>query len=244
MRLQGKVAVVTGGTRGLGKVIAERFVDEGCTVVCSARNTITPPGPGSANGRTAFKQSDVRVAASVRALMAWTHETYGSLDIVVANAGIGRPGPVASLSADDWDEVMATNLGGAFHCMQAAVPYLERSSTGCLINVSSVLASHVLPGAAAYCSSKTAVEMLTKVCAIELADRGIRVNCLSPGFIDEGMGRKLASVEHVWSRYSPKLAMGRMGDPREVADAAVFLAGDESAYVNGHVLEVSGGLRW
>lgn len=245
MRLKGKIAVVTGGTRGIGKRIVESFVAEGCRVVCAARTSGHDSEALDACGEhVAFQQVDVRDPESVDSLMRAAEDHFGGLDIVVANAGVSRPGRVDTLSTADWRDVVDTDLTGVFLCTRAAVPYLEHSDAGRIVNVSSALATRVAPGAAAYCSAKAAVEMFTKVSAIELAPRGITVNCLSPGFIDEGMGRELSSNETIWSQYGPKLAMGRLGRPDELAAAAVFLACDEGSYVNGHVLEVNGGLQW
>ncbi|MFJ1749666.1 SDR family NAD(P)-dependent oxidoreductase [Streptomyces sp. NPDC088116] len=245
MRLAGRKAVVTGGTKGLGRAVTEAFIREGCDVVTAARNADeaeweTSTGPG----KHFFHPVDVRSRASVDALMEYADRSLGGLDIVVANAGVSRPGPAATLAAEAWDEVIDTNITGVFHCVQAAVPYLERSDHARLITMSSVVAGQLTPGASAYSSSKAAVEAFTRVCAAELASRDITVNCLSPGLIDAGMGSLLPRNEKIWPHFEAKLAMGRMGRPEEVADAAVFLAGTDSRYVNGHVLEVSGGLRW
>lgn len=237
--------MVTGGTKGLGRRIAESFLAEGCRVVCAGRDGHAAKELLDAGGdHAAFRCADVREPESVTQLMRYADEHFGGLDIVVANAGVSRPGPAAGLPLEQWNEVISTNLTGVFNCTQAAVPYLEQSSSGRLINLSSALATRVAPGASAYCSSKAAVEMFTRVCAIELAPRGVTVNCLSPGIIDEGMGRALAQNAQVWAQYEPKLAMGRMGRADEIASAALFLASDESSYVNGHVLEINGGLLW
>ncbi|MGJ5893895.1 SDR family NAD(P)-dependent oxidoreductase [Streptomyces niveiscabiei] len=245
MRLAGRRAVITGGTKGLGRAITQAFLREGCDVVAAARGADHAEWELSLGpGKYFFHPVDVQDRTSVDTLMAYADTQLGGIDIVVANAGVSRPGPAATLPEDAWNEVIGTNLTGVFHCVQTAVPYLQHSDHARVITMSSALAGQVTPGACVYSSSKAAVEAFTRVCAAELAPRGITVNCLSPGLIDAGMGSLLPRNEHIWPHYEAKLAMGRMGRPEEVADAAVFLAGAESRYVNGHVLEVSGGLRW
>ncbi|MFC4592015.1 SDR family NAD(P)-dependent oxidoreductase [Sphaerisporangium corydalis] len=245
MRLSGKTAVITGGSRGLGRAIAERYLREGARVVCAARNPydikeVIDLEPG----RCDYVPVDVTSEESVAALMAEAAERFGGIDILVANAGVSRDGRVDRLAVTDWQDMVATNLTGVFLCTRAAVPYLERSRAGRIVNVSSSMATRVAIGASGYCATKAAVEMFTKVSAIELASRGILVNSLAPGILDEGMGRDLTANDRIWSRYKTRLALGRPGHADEAADAAVFLAGPESCYVNGHVLEVNGGLLW
>lgn len=244
MRLKGKTAVVTGGTRGIGRQIVDSLLAQGCRVMYSARAEPVDDEVADTGGDSAFQRADVRDPASVDRLMRSADELFGGLDIVVANAGVSRPGGVDALSTQDWQETIETDLTGVFHCVHAAVPHLERRGCGRIVTISSALATRATAGASAYCSAKAAVEMFTKVCAIELASRGITVNCVSPGFVDIGMGRELAGNERVWPQYEPKLAMGRLGTPDEVAAAVLFLVSREGAYVNGHVLEVNGGLRW
>ncbi len=245
MRLDGRVAVITGGTRGIGRCIAEAFLAEGAQVLCAGRTEPDPALlPRNDGVRASFHPVDVRDPDSVRTLLRDAFDRFGKLDIVVANAGVSRPGPVAALSAEQWSQVITTNVHGVFHCIQAAVPYLERSGGGRILTMSSALATRVMPGVAAYSASKAAVEMITRIAAVELAAKGITVNCLAPGIIDEGMGRQIIANERMWQRYQPKLASGRAGRGAEVSSAAVFLASDEASYVNGHVLEVNGGLHW
>lgn len=242
MTLDGKVAVITGGARGLGRHIAARFLAEGAEVVCAGRDALAAKEAFGDDERVVFQPVDVRRADSVDELFAFVRERYGKLDVLVANAGVSRPGPLTGLSTQDWEEVFGTNVTGVFLCLRAAADLM--GAGGRIITLSSVLGANAVQGGAAYCSSKAAVEMLTKVSALEFAEKGVLVNCLSPGFIDEGMGRNLAANEAVWPKFRPKLATGRMGTAAEIADAAVFLASDRSSYVNGHVLEVNGGLRW
>ncbi|NUT50690.1 MAG: SDR family oxidoreductase [Saccharothrix sp.] len=242
MSLDGRVVVVTGATKGLGRGIAEAFLAEGCRVVCAGRDA---EGVADLVGDDAvFHEVDVRDERAVVGLMAAARDRFGRVDVLVANAGISHPGPVATADPRRWADVVDTNLLGTFHCVRAVVPHLEEAGGGRIITMSSALASRVAPGASAYSASKAAVEAFTRVCAVELAGRGITVNCLSPGFIDAGMGARLAADDRVWPHYERKLVQARLGRAEEVARAAVFLAGPDGSYVNGHVLEVNGGLGW
>jgi 3-oxoacyl-[acyl-carrier protein] reductase len=243
--LENRVAVITGGAKGLGKNISVEFLREGCRVLCAARDEESVSALRTLGGENvAFHKTDVRDPDSAAEAMAAAVERFGRLDILVANAGISHPGFAANADARQWADVLETNVLGTFHCVQAAIPHLKRSGDGRVITLSSALATRVAPGSSAYSVSKAAIETFTRICAIEVAGDGITVNCLAPGFIDAGMGRELAANEAIWPRYRDRLAMGRLGDAAEVARAAVFLAGADSSYVNGHVLEVNGGLNW
>lgn len=244
MRFQGRVAVVTGGTRGLGFAIAREFLDEGMSVVCASRT------PGDFKvlqddypDRVRYWQTDVTSPESVAELMRSAADLFGGLDVVVANAGVNRDGKVDRLAPADWDAMVGTNLTGVYLCTHAAVPYL-RDRGGSIINVSSSMATRVTVGAAGYCATKAAVEMFTRVTAIELGRYGIRVNALAPGILTEGMGKELTRNDRLWETYRKRFALGRVGDVAEAARAAVFLASDDASYVNGDVLEVNGGLQW
>ncbi|MFE3095014.1 SDR family NAD(P)-dependent oxidoreductase [Streptomyces sp. NPDC059248] len=242
MDLEGRTVVVTGGTRGLGRAVAHAMADAGAVVVAAARNLPEPTPDG--DRRIAAVEADVTVPASVDALMKTVNARYGGPHVVVANAGVSRPGPVAGLSDDHWAAVVDTNLTGVFHTVRAAVPYLRDAGGGRIITVSSILGRRAMPGAAAYCASKAALERFTEVCALELAADDITVNCLAPGFIDEGQGRALMADERLWPRLSATLATGRPGTGADVGAAAVFLASASSGYVNGAVLPVDGAVRW
>lgn len=244
MRFQGQVAVVTGGTRGLGFAIAREFLNEGMSVVCASRS----PGDFKAleeeyTDRVRYWQTDVTSPESVAGLMRAAVDLFGRLDVVVANAGVNRDGKVERLDPADWDVMIGTNLTGVYLCTHAAVPYL-RDSGGTIINVSSSMATRITVGAAGYCATKAAVEMFTRVTAIELGRYGIRVNALAPGILDEGMGKELIQNDRIWEKYRKRFALGRVGDVAEAARAAVFLASDDASYVNGDVLGVNGGLQW
>ncbi|MFF5019980.1 SDR family NAD(P)-dependent oxidoreductase [Streptomyces sp. NPDC001165] len=235
---------MTGGTSGLGRSIAEALLREGAGVICAARSErdmarITE----LAGDRAVFHYTDVRDPGSVDELMRFAQGHFGRLDLCVANAGVTRDGPVHTLDPKDWAEVIGTNLTGTFHCVQAATPHL-RQTGGSIVAISSALSTRVSEGAAAYSVSKAGIDMLTRACAAELAAFGIRVNAVAPGFISEGMGNRLADNDLVWGEYHKRLLSGRPGTGAEVGRAVVFLASPEGAYVNGHVLEVNGGLRW
>ncbi|MEU3529652.1 SDR family NAD(P)-dependent oxidoreductase [Streptomyces sp. NPDC038707] len=245
MRLKDKVTVVTGGTRGLGRAIAERFLDEGATVVCAARNPYAVQQLiDQLPDRVLYRETDVTDPADVDALMDAAVAAYGRIDVVVANAGVNRDGKVDRLPAEDWQAMMDTNLNGAFYTVQSAARRMVAQGGGRIITVSSSMASRVAIGAAGYSATKAAIETLTKVAAIELGRKGVQVNCLAPGVLEDGMGRELSQNEKVWNAYANRFSLGRAGTLDEAALGAVFLAGDDSSYVNGHVLEVNGGLLW
>ncbi|MFF5232899.1 SDR family NAD(P)-dependent oxidoreductase [Dactylosporangium sp. NPDC000521] len=233
MSLDGRVAVVTGGTRGIGRTIAAAFAARGAKVVVAARSAEPPD-----------ERVDVTDPGSVRDLFDRVEARFGRVDIVVANAGVSRPGPVAGQAPEAFADVLTTNVTGTFHTVQAAVPALRRAGGGRILTLSSALATRATPGAAAYSASKAAIEALTRTAAVELAPHGITVNCLSPGIIAEGMGEQLIGNAAVWAKYGPRLASGRPGTGEEVAAVAVFLAGPGAGYVNGSVVEVHGGLDW
>ncbi|MEU4776026.1 glucose 1-dehydrogenase [Micromonospora sp. NPDC023644] len=242
MRLADKIIIVTGGTRGLGRAIAEQFHAEGATVICAARN---PYDIGEVTtDRLVYHRVDVTEEDSVRDLMRSAVDRFGRIDVLVANAGVSRDGKIVRLSLDDWDTTVRTNLTGVFLCTREAAAHMTARGEGRIITVSSCVATRPVPGAAAYSATKAAVEAFTRTAAIELGPKGVTVNCLAPGYINGGMGRQLAAVPERWQRYQSRLVLDRLGTPEEVAAAAIFLATPASSYINGHILEVSGGLRW
>ncbi|QNE75169.1 SDR family oxidoreductase [Streptomyces finlayi] len=236
-------AVVTGGTAGLGRYIAEGFLQAGAQVVCGARGEGQSGELVKRYGEFVhYHPADVREPASVDGLMTEAADRFGGVDIVVANAGITRNGTVRRLSPEHWRDVMSTNVDGVFHTVQAALPHLERGGGGTILTLSSAMTGRIAPGASAYVASKAAVEAFTRCCAVEFAGRRVRVNCLSPGILTVGMGAAVCADERLRAAYWPRLLAGRAGTPQEAVNAAVFLVSPAASYVNGQVVQVDGGL--
>jgi 3-oxoacyl-[acyl-carrier protein] reductase len=241
-QLDGKVAVVTGGTKGLGSAIREYYLAAGATVVAASRSAAKDTSLTSE--RSMVLPVDVTEPASVAALLDETAERFGGIDILVANAGVVWNGRLTQLDLSLWKDMVDINLTGLFICTRCVVPHLERRGGGAILTMSSCMASRPAVGVSGYVATKAAVEAFTRAAAVELAGTGIRVNCLAPGFLNVGMGEVLRRNEQVWATYEPALIAGHMGSGADAAAAAAFLCSDAAAYINGHVLEVNGGLRW
>lgn len=239
-QLDGKVAVVTGGTKGLGASICDYFLAAGASVVAASRSA----QPKEPDERSAVLQVDVTEPASVSRLFDEAAERFGGIDILVTSAGVSWDGRLTRLDLARWKDMIDVNLSGVFICTQSVVPHLQRRGGGAILTMSSCMASRPAVGASGYVASKAAVEAFTRSAALELARVNIRVNCLAPGFLEVGMGETLRRNERAWALYEPALMAGQMGTGAEAAAAAAFLCSDAAAYVNGHVLEVNGGLRW
>ena len=241
--LSGKVAIVTGASRGIGAAIATVLAARGAHVVAAAREAHAA-GPvaavQAAGGRAEVASVDVADPASVDAMVAAAVERHGRLDILVTNAGIARDQLMLRMKRDDWDQVIATNLTAAFTCMQAAIRPMIRQRSGRVISVSSVVGQMGNAGQANYAASKAGLIGLTKAMARELASRNITVNAVSPGFVETDMTRAIAEkAQGDWTAHIP---LGRIGTPADVAAAVCFLASDEASYITGQVLAVNGGM--
>ena len=247
--MTGKVAVVTGGSAGIGRATCLCFAREGATVVLAARRV--PEGEQTAQmirdtgGEALFVRTDVAHAAQVRTLMRTCVETYGRLDYACNNAGI--EGPTASLveyTQADWDAIVATNLTGTWLCMQAQIPPMMTQGGGVIINVASVGGLIGFPGFGPYVATKHGILGLTKTAAMEYAQHHIRVNAVCPGLIDTAMAdRSTGGPESTLEQFILSLKpLRRRGTAAEVAEAVVWLCSDAASYVTGHSMVVDGGL--
>jgi NAD(P)-dependent dehydrogenase (short-subunit alcohol dehydrogenase family) len=246
MRLEGRGAIVTGAAQGIGKAIAQAFVEQGARVLIGdingERAAITAAELSARDGNARSIQVDVADPAGGQTLVSHCLREFGRVDILVNNAGIGINKRTLDFPLDEWERVIKINLTGAFLCSQAAARRMVEQRSGKIINIVSLSGQRGGIGRAAYGASKAGLELLTKVMAVELAELGVNVNAIVPGPIATDVGRAMhdpATVE----AYHFLVPQRRYGEPREIADAAVFLASSESDYVNGHSLNVDGGFQ-
>jgi 3-oxoacyl-[acyl-carrier protein] reductase len=242
VELNGQVALVTGGTRGIGLGIARELAAGGARVAVVARDAdraseaaATLPG----EGHQGFG-ADVADAEQVNALVKRVEEEMGSLDILVNNAGITRDNVLMRLKDEDWDTVVDTNLKGAFHTIRAASRGMMKRRAGRVINITSIVGISGNKGQANYAASKAGLIGLTKSVARELASRGILVNAIAPGYIETDMTSALP--DDARAALQSQIALGRLGQPEDVAAAVRFLAGPGASYITGQVLVVDGGM--
>lgn len=247
-RLEGKVALVTGGGLGLGRGMAERFCAEGAAV---AILEIQPdPTRGfeaamrAAGARAAGFVGDVTIVDDVRSAVARCVERWGRLDILVNNAGVSsrKNADLVDLELNEWQRVLDVNLTGPLLCLQHAVPAMRESGGGSIINLTSISARSCYPGHGSYSVSKAALESLTLQAAVELAKWKIRVNAMSLGWFRTALNEHTYQIPHELARRELTVPLGRIGTPQDAADLAVFLAGDESTYLTGESIELDGGL--
>jgi 3-oxoacyl-[acyl-carrier protein] reductase len=245
MSLSGKVALVTGASRGIGRAVALKLAGEGADLVVTATSLERAQKTAdeiTRMGRKALAVGvNVAVAAEVEAVFAKVIESFGKLDILVNNAGITRDGLLMRMKDDDWNAVLDVNLTGTFTCTREAVKIMAKAKCGSIINISSVVGEMGNAGQANYCASKAGVIGLTKAAAREYAKRNIRVNAITPGFIETDMTEVLSPA--VKEDLLKQIPVGRFGKPDDIANAVYFLVSDMGNYITGHVLAVNGGMH-
>lgn len=242
-RFEGRVAVVTGGARGIGAATVRRLVAEGARVAVSDLDE----APGTALAKECgdaafFQRADVREPADLEALCAATVERFGRIDVLVNNAGIGAYGRAPDLDPAVWRNVVAVDLDSVFYGCRAAIPIMRESGGGAIVNTASISGLFGDHGLLAYNAAKGGVVNLTRTLALDHAEDGIRVNAVCPGPVDTPLARALIEHEGIRADYAERIPMGRVGRPEEIASAIAFLASDDAAYVTGVMLVVDGGL--
>jgi 3-oxoacyl-[acyl-carrier protein] reductase len=243
LSLAGKVALVTGASRGIGRAVAVMLARQGATVVAAARGENaagTVAEVIAAGGRAELASVDVTDAAALEKLPGGVVEKHGRLDVLVSNAGITRDQLLMRMKREDWDAVIATNLTASYTLAQAAMRPMLKQRSGRIIAVSSVVGQMGNAGQVNYAASKAGLIGFAKALAREVASRNITVNVVAPGMIDTDMTR--AIVDKAQADWAAQIPLGRLGSPDDVAAAVCFLASDEAAYITGHVLAVNGGM--
>lgn len=250
MRLKDKVCIVTGGAAGIGKATAERFAEEGATVIlCDVNEAVGQATAAAIGGATTFVKVNVADRQAVGEFVDSVVAQFGRVDVLVNNAGVLRDGTlvkvkdgelVKQMSEADFDLVVSVNLKGVFNCTQAVAPHMIRQGSGVILNATSIVGLDGNFGQTNYVATKAGVIGMTKVWARELGRSGIRVNAIAPGFTATEM--VAAMPENILAGMRARTPLGRLGDPRDIANAYLFLASDEASFITGEVLRVDGGI--
>lgn len=245
MLLDGKCALVTGASRGIGRAVALRLASEGAKVALNfagneaAANAVRQEIE-AAGGQAILVQADVASEAAVQEMVQKTADAFGRIDVLVNNAGITRDGLLARMKEEDWDAVLSTNLKGVFLTTKAVAKLMMKQRAGRIVNMASVVGVTGNAGQANYSAAKAGVIGFTKTIAKELASRGVTANAVAPGFIDTDMTSVLS--DKAKEAALSGIPLGRMGTPEDIADAVLFLVSDRASYITGQVLHVDGGM--
>jgi len=244
--LDGKVAIVTGSSRGIGRAIAEGLARAGAAVTVNGRDAratkIVADEIGAAGGRSLAVVADVSQPVDVERLTEITLADFGRLDILVNNAGISPYyKPAETMTDAEWDDIVNVNLKSVFLCCRAVGRVMIAQKSGRIINISSIAGKIALPRLLAYCATKGAIDQLTRVLAVEWAQHGILVNAIAPGYIETDLTKGLRQNPNRLEGMLRRIPVEHLGKPQDVASAAIYLASDASSYVTGHILDVDGG---
>lgn len=244
--LEGKVAVITGAARGIGKEIALKFASEGCDIaftdlVIDENGKKTEEEIAAYGVKVKGYASNAADFAATEAIVAEIKNDFGHIDILVNNAGITKDGLMLRMTEQQWDAVIAVNLKSAFNYIHAVLPIMMRQKSGSIINMASVVGVHGNAGQANYAASKAGLIALAKSIAQEVGSRGIRANAIAPGFIDTAMTEALP--DEIRKEWITKIPLRRGGKVEDIANVATFLASDMSGYVTGQVIQVDGGMN-
>jgi 3-oxoacyl-[acyl-carrier protein] reductase len=244
MTLSGKVAVVTGGSRGIGRAVTCALAREGAAVTLCGRDPVALEKVAAelepSGAQVLTVKADVTLAVDVERLIGACLARFGGVNILVNNAGVTRDNLVLRMKDEEWDEVLDTNLKGAFHCTRAVLRPMIKQRGGRIINLTSVVGIMGNPGQANYAAAKAGIIGFTKATAKEVASRAITVNAVAPGFIETDMTNALDP--ELQEQMRAQIPVGRFGTPEEVAELVVFLASDHAAYITGHVIHINGGV--
>ena len=243
-KLTDQVSIITGASKGIGKSIAEYFAGAGSHVVCVSRTESSLKDVQQKiidkGGKASIYSCDVANHDSVKSLINDTIDNYKKIDILINNAGITRDGLIMRMNESDWNEVIDINLKGAFNTIKAVSREMMKKRSGRIINISSIVGLKGNSGQANYSAAKAGLIGLTKSTAKELASRSITVNCIAPGYIETDMTDEMPT--NIKEELSKKIPIGKIGQPHNIASAALFLASDEAEYITGQTISVDGGL--